>query len=251
MRTVDVSPKPETFRYAKAYGRISLRPQTVEKIREGKVPKGDVLSACKVAGIMASKRTFELLPFCHPITFDHVEVEVELKEDGLEVFALVSGVAKTGYEMEALTVVLCTLLCVYDMCKGLDDSMVIQSVKVIEKGGGKSWWSAFLEGKRVLVRGPLANEIRAYLEELGALVVSSEDEAHMVVSTEELRIKEHLIALEAVMNAELFKFFPQAIKEGVRIGYKNGRLILCLQPDRNMVELFFRSFGPLLGNYII
>ncbi len=250
MRTVDVSLKPQTFRYARAYGRISLKPQTVERIREGRVPKGDVFSACKVAGIMACKRTPQLLPFCHPLTFEHAEVDVRLREDGLEVFALVSGIARTGYEMEALTAVSCALLCVYDMCKGLDDSMVIQDIKVIEKGGGKSQWSSSLEGRRVFVSGPLSNEIRAYLEELGACVVSSKDEAQMVVSTEEVPIQERFEGLESVISAELFKFFPQSIGDGVRIGREGGRLILRLQPDKDTVELFFRSFGPLLGNYL-
>ncbi|MFN3947085.1 MAG: cyclic pyranopterin monophosphate synthase MoaC, partial [Aquificaceae bacterium] len=78
MRTVDVSSKPETLRSAKAYGRIRLKRQTVEAIKEGRVPKGDVLPACRLAGIMAGKKTPELLPFCHPISFEHMEVEVEL-----------------------------------------------------------------------------------------------------------------------------------------------------------------------------
>ncbi|NPB08242.1 MAG: cyclic pyranopterin monophosphate synthase MoaC, partial [Aquificae bacterium] len=141
MRTVDVSGKPETLREAVAYGRIRLSPETVKLIREGRIPKGNLPEATKMAGLMGAKRTWELLPFCHPIPLDHVSLEVSLGEDYLEVRAFVRGIARTGYEMEALTAVSTALLNVYDMCKALDEGMVIEEIKLLEKRGGKSDWA--------------------------------------------------------------------------------------------------------------
>ena len=106
MRTVDVSYKLQTLREAKAYGRIKLSKECLEKIKEKKLPKGDCIEATKLAGIYGAKHTPMLLPFCHPIGFDHVEMELNIGEDFIEVFATVRGIARTGYEMEALTAVI-------------------------------------------------------------------------------------------------------------------------------------------------
>ncbi len=151
MRTIDVSSKLETLREATAYGRIRLSEECLKRIREKKLPKGDCFEASKLAGIMASKRTPELLPFCHPVGFDHVEVEVRETEGGLEIFATVRGIARTGYEMEALTAVSVALLNVYDMCKGFDPSMVIEEIKLLKKRGGKSDHFEDLKGIKVAV----------------------------------------------------------------------------------------------------
>ena len=117
MRMVDVSWKFETGREAEAVGKIRLPRHVIEMIRNGEVEKGDVLKVSEIAGIMAAKRVAELLPFCHPIPLDRVEVKAELVGDGVEVRAKVFGVWRTGYEMEAMTAVSVALLNVYDMCK--------------------------------------------------------------------------------------------------------------------------------------
>ncbi len=251
MQTVNVGLKPITFRYAKAYGKIKLSPETVKIILNKEVPKGDVISACKVAGIMASKKTSEILPFCHPIGFDHVEVDVNLLQDGIEVTSYVSGTGKTGYEMEALIVVSSALLCVYDMCKGLDESMVIESIKVIEKGGGKSQWSKNLANVKVyIISKNLKDLIRSYLSHLGAQESASENAASIIVSTEQYYIEKPLKGLETVINSEIFKFSPATLKEGISIGYTKDKLTIVLQPKEEVIKIFFESFGNLLGNYL-
>ena len=251
MKTVDVSLKPETLRYARAYGRIRLRPQTVLRIREGKIPKGDVLSACRLAGIMASKKTHEVLPFCHPLTFEHAEVDVKLLDDAIEVFSLVKGVGKTGYEMEALMAVSSALLCVYDMCKGLDDQMVIEEIRLLEKGGGKSQWSKSLEGIPVFVESTkLKGLIEEILAQLGAHTVDCVDKAKVLVSTEGKYIEKGFKGLDYVVNGELFKLYPQALKEGVSIGLTDNKLVINLQGDAELVRSFFEYFGSVLGNFL-
>lgn len=251
MRTVDVSLKPITFRYAKAYGKIKLSPETVKKILNKEVPKGDVVAACKVAGIMASKKTSDMLPFCHPIGFDHVEMDINVVQDGIEATAYVSGTGRTGYEMEALMMVSSALLCVYDMCKGLDESMVIESVKVIEKGGGKSQWSKSLTNTKVYIIGKEFKDlISSCLSSLGASEVVDESLAQVVVSAEPYPVEKPMKGLETVVNAELFRLYPTEIKEGVSIGYSGGKLLILLQPKEEIIKTFFESFGALLGNYL-
>ena len=151
MRTVDVSYKLQTLREAKAYGRIKLSKECVEKIKEKKLPKGDCIEATKLAGIYGAKHTPMLLPFCHPIGFDHAEVELNIGEDFIEVFATVRGIARTGYEMEALTAVSVALLNVYDMCKNFDPDMVIEEIKLLSKRGGKSQHFEDLKGIKTAV----------------------------------------------------------------------------------------------------
>ncbi len=148
---VDVSEKYETFRFARAVGRIRLPGDVVSLIREGKVQKGDVLAVSEVAGMMAAKRVSELLPYCHPIPVDMVEVKARLTDGGVEVEALVCGVWRTGYEMEAMLAVTAALLNVYDMCKMYTSSMAIEEVRLVEKGGGKSQWYQDLSGVRFAV----------------------------------------------------------------------------------------------------
>ena len=151
MRTVDVSRKLQTLREAKAYGRIRLSSECVEKIRNKELPKGDCIEASKLAGIYGAKHTSLLLPFCHPIGFDHVEVELNIGDGFIEVFATVRGIARTGYEMEALTAVSVALLNIYDMCKGFDPSMVIEEIKLLSKKGGKSQHYEDLKGIKTAV----------------------------------------------------------------------------------------------------
>jgi len=248
MRTVDVSLKPITLRLAKAYGRISLKKETVKRIREGTVPKGDVLSACKVAGLMAVKRTGELLPFCHPIPLEHAELDVKLGEDRLEVFSLVLGTSKTGYEMEALTAVSVALLTVYDMCKGLDDTMVIEEVKLLEKSGGKSQWGKPLKGKKVLINSEEFRElIKEYVLKLEGDVVEDED-FDLLISTQREDMEE-FFGLSAVINSHLFSLLPTELREGARVGRRDGYTVVQLQPSEKLIRAFFEGFGGLLGNW--
>jgi cyclic pyranopterin monophosphate synthase len=144
-KMVDVSDKPITQRTALAEGFISLQRSTIEAIADNKVPKGEVLSTARLAGIMAAKRTGELIPLCHPLAVDCVEVDFDLpdlspsgnKSVDLRIKAAARISAKTGVEMEALTAVAVTALTVYDMCKSIDKSMVISGIRLLEKRGGR------------------------------------------------------------------------------------------------------------------
>ncbi|MBN1593882.1 MAG: cyclic pyranopterin monophosphate synthase MoaC [Candidatus Coatesbacteria bacterium] len=132
-RMVDVSGKPPMLRIARAEGRIDLLSETVELIAKNKMKKGGVLATAEIAGIQAAKKTFELIPLCHPLPITKVEVKAELLDDGVRVESQVSCIARTGIEMEALTAVSVALLTVYDMCKAVDKNMRIGDIVVLEK----------------------------------------------------------------------------------------------------------------------
>jgi len=151
MRTADITFKFDNLRTAKAKGRIKLSPDTVKKILNKEIPKGDVIAATQIAGIMGAKKTAELMPFCHPIPIDHIEVNVNVGEDYVEVEAEVKGIWRTGYEVEAVNAVMMGLLNVFDMCKAFDKNMEIGEIKVVSKSGGKSDWAEDLEGLKVAV----------------------------------------------------------------------------------------------------
>ena len=137
---VDVSDKPESRRTAIAEGRIRMRAETLELVVEGRHEKGDVLAVARIAGIMAAKRTAELIPLCHPLPLSRVDVALTPLPDECAVHCLVTAetVARTGVEMEALTAVQVALLAVYDMCKAVDRGMTIGDVRLLEKSGGRS-----------------------------------------------------------------------------------------------------------------
>jgi cyclic pyranopterin phosphate synthase len=144
-RMVDVSHKPDTQRQAVAKGRIRMQPQTLALIQQGGLPKGDVLAVAQVAGVMAAKRTHELIPMCHPLLLTHIGVEFEAHpadgEDKLaavDITATVRTTGKTGVEMEALTAVAVAGLTIYDMCKAVDHGMQLDAVRLVHKSGGKS-----------------------------------------------------------------------------------------------------------------
>ena len=142
-RMVDVGDKAATARRAVASGRITMRPEVLAAIREGDAPKGDVLSAARIAGIMAAKRTGELIPLCHPLGLEAVNVDFDYEEAAIRVTAIASLTGKTGVEMEAMTAVSVALLTIYDMAKALDKGMVIEGVRLLAKSGGKSGdWKA-------------------------------------------------------------------------------------------------------------
>ena len=150
-KPVDVSNKFETIRTAKAEGKIYLSKESVEMIKDKKVPKGDVLLASQMAGLLGAKRTPDILPFCHNIMIDHVIVDTQLQEDGVYVAAEVKCVGRTGVEMEALTAVSAALLNVYDMLKAFDKNMVIGDIKLVSKRGGKSDYAEDLSGLKCAV----------------------------------------------------------------------------------------------------
>lgn len=135
---VDISAKEATVREAVAEGRIAMSAEALAAIREGAVKKGDVLATARIAGIMAAKRTSELIPLCHPLALSKVAVDFELEDSGIRVTALARLTGQTGVEMEALTAATVALLTIYDMAKALDKAMVISDVRLLSKSGGKS-----------------------------------------------------------------------------------------------------------------
>jgi cyclic pyranopterin phosphate synthase len=139
-KMVDVSKKAETMREAVVRGSISMNPKTFKKIMSGEIAKGDVLSVAKVAGIMAAKKTSEIIPMCHPLNLSHVEINfypVE-KESRIGIEARVKIKAQTGVEMEAFVAVATAGLTIYDMCKAIDRGMVLSNIHLVMKKGGKS-----------------------------------------------------------------------------------------------------------------
>jgi len=141
-RMVDVSAKPDTRRVAEAEGAIRLKPETLALIRENALAKGDVLATARLAGIMAAKRTADLIPLCHPLLLHDVQVDLTPGADRVTVSARVVTTGKTGAEMEALAAVSVAALTVFDMCKAVDREMVIEGVRVTHKEGGRSDWGA-------------------------------------------------------------------------------------------------------------
>jgi cyclic pyranopterin phosphate synthase len=137
---VDVGAKPDTQRTAIAMGEVHMKPETLRLIRDGQMKKGDVLSVAQVAGIMAAKRTSELIPLCHPLPLTQIEVEIALDEalPGVRITGTVRTTGKTGVEMEALTAVSVAALTVYDMAKAAEKTMRIQNIRLVEKHGGRS-----------------------------------------------------------------------------------------------------------------
>ena len=142
-RMVDVGGKTPTAREAVATGRITMSPDAARAIAEGSAKKGDVIAVARVAGIMAAKRTSDLIPLCHPLPLTKITLDLDVDDSGVTATATVATDGKTGVEMEALTAVGVALLTVYDMAKAIDKAMVIDGVRLLEKRGGKSGdWSA-------------------------------------------------------------------------------------------------------------
>ena len=140
VQMVDVGQKPDTERVAIAKGEFGMQPETLRLIAEGGVPKGDVLTAAQIAGIMAAKRTPDLIPLCHPLQLTKADVDFEIDEENsrIEITATVHCRGKTGVEMEALTAVSVAALTIYDMAKAVEKTMRIGDIRLVEKRGGKS-----------------------------------------------------------------------------------------------------------------
>jgi cyclic pyranopterin phosphate synthase len=139
-RMVDITAKPDTHRQAVAKGTVRMQPATLKLIKKGQVVKGDVLPVAQLAGIMAAKRTPDLIPLCHPILIGDVRIEfnIDEKESTVEIMTTVESTGKTGVEMEALTATAIAALTIYDMCKAADRGIKIENIRLIRKSGGKS-----------------------------------------------------------------------------------------------------------------
>lgn len=139
-RMVDVSEKNDTVREAIAIGSISMKRETIGKIKNGSISKGDVLSVAQVGGIMGAKSTSQVIPMCHPIMISACDIsfKIDLENNKIEITATTRTVGKTGIEMEALTAVSVAALTIYDMCKAIDREMVINNIMLVRKSGGKS-----------------------------------------------------------------------------------------------------------------
>jgi cyclic pyranopterin phosphate synthase len=150
-RMVDVSEKAATQREAIAKGSVSMKPAVIRLIKDGAVPKGDVLAAARIAGITAAKKTADIIPLCHPLFITSVTVDMTLheKKGRIDIVAKAKTVGQTGVEMEALTAVSVAALTIYDMCKAVDKEMVISDIMLMEKRGGRSG-----EFKRGAASGP-------------------------------------------------------------------------------------------------
>ncbi|ABQ88965.1 cyclic pyranopterin monophosphate synthase MoaC [Roseiflexus sp. RS-1] len=139
-RMVDVGAKDDTLREAVARGEVRMRPETLQRLAAGDMPKGDVLATARIAGIMAAKRAPDLIPLCHPLLLTHVAVDARLDvaTSTVQIEATVRTVGKTGVEMEALTAVSVAALTIYDMCKAIDREMQIGAIRLVRKSGGRS-----------------------------------------------------------------------------------------------------------------
>jgi len=137
---VDVTGKPDTQREAVAKCRVRMKASTLNRLKRGKMEKGDVLAVARLAGIMAAKQTPHIIPLCHPVLIGDIKVEFSLDEENgtVEIITTVKSIGKTGVEMEALTATAVTALTIYDMCKAVDRSMRIENIRLVRKSGGKS-----------------------------------------------------------------------------------------------------------------
>ncbi len=135
---VETTGKPSSARRAVASARVVMSPETVAAVRAHRTPKGDPIETARLAGIMAAKRTSDLIPLCHPLALTHIDVRAEVQDTGIYIEAEASTVAQTGVEMEALTAAAVAALTIYDMCKAVDKGMTITDVRIEEKTGGKS-----------------------------------------------------------------------------------------------------------------
>ncbi|MDP2938936.1 MAG: cyclic pyranopterin monophosphate synthase MoaC [Candidatus Omnitrophota bacterium] len=137
IKMIDIGKKEITQREAIVQGVISLKPEIIIAIKKKTVPKGDVLEAAKLAGILAAKKTPFLIPLCHPIPIEYVQINFSLQKDKIKITTIVRGKAKTGVEMEAFTATAVSALTIYDMCKALDRDIVVSQIKLLKKTGGK------------------------------------------------------------------------------------------------------------------
>jgi cyclic pyranopterin phosphate synthase len=152
MGMFDIGDKSETLRIATARAIVKVRPKTIQLIKEGKSPKGNIVDAARISATMAAKRTWDLLPYCHPIPIDHIKVDILIKTESIEVEIQVKTTWKTGVEMESLTGASIAALTIYDMLKPIDESLVIESIKLLEKSGGvKDFYEKYTQPLKAVV----------------------------------------------------------------------------------------------------
>ena len=137
-RMVDITEKSDTQREAVARGVVRMKPSTLDLLKKGSMPKGDVLAVAQLAGIMAAKQTPNLIPLCHPLLIGDIKVEFGLENNSVEITTTVKSIGKTGVEMEALTATAVAALTIYDMCKAVDRGITIENIRLVRKSGGKS-----------------------------------------------------------------------------------------------------------------
>jgi cyclic pyranopterin monophosphate synthase len=148
----DVGDKTDTLRHATAKAIVRVSPETISLVKEGNSPKGNIIDAARISGTMAAKKTWDLLPYCHPIPIDHIRIDVSVKEEEIEVIAEVKTTWKTGVEMESLTAASVAALTIYDMLKPLDETLSIESIRLLEKSGGnKSFYEKYEKPLRAAV----------------------------------------------------------------------------------------------------
>ena len=152
MGMFDIGDKSETLRIATARAIVKVRPKTIQLIQEGKSPKGNIVDAARISATMAAKRTWDLLPYCHPIPIDHIKVDILIKTESIEVDVQVKTTWKTGVEMESLTGASIAALTIYDMLKPIDESLVIESIKLLAKSGGmKDFYEKYTKPLKAVV----------------------------------------------------------------------------------------------------
>jgi len=264
MKIIDVGGKFRTKRRAKAVGKIRLKEDTLKKIIEGKVEKGDVLGASKIAGITGAKKTPDILPFCHPVSVDHINIDTKVGRDYIEVVAEVEGVERTGYEMEALTAVTTALLNIYDMCKGIDDAMVIEDIRLVEKSGGKRDIFSDLKGIRIYTVCTDYEYLKKLFEKMNPESVEcikveefnkvSEERALFITffdSVPQDFIEARIEGLEILISEYLFEHLGIKGLLSPIVGFtKKGLGLILMSREKEYVERIVNGIVPLMARFL-
>jgi cyclic pyranopterin phosphate synthase len=225
MGMFDIGDKSETLRIATARAIVKVRPKTIQLIKEGKSPKGNIVDAARISATMAAKRTWDLLPYCHPIPIDHIKVDILIKTESIEVEIQVKTTWKTGVEMESLTGASIAALTIYDMLKPIDESLVIESIKLLEKSGG------------------MKDFYEKYTQPLKAVVIVISDS----VSKGERRDKSGKLAVER-LNSSGFEVVDYRVIPDDASQIESSLIIAC---DERKVDLVLTCGGTGLGPHDI
>jgi cyclic pyranopterin monophosphate synthase len=221
MGMFDIGDKSETLRIATARAIVKVRPRTIQLIQEGKSPKGNIVDAARISATMAAKRTWDLLPYCHPIPIDHIKVDILIKTESIEVDVQVKTTWKTGVEMESLTGASIAALTIYDMLKPIDESLVIESIKLLEKSGG------------------MKDFYEKYSKPLKAVVIVTSDS----VSKGERRDKSGKLAVERLKSSG-FEVVDYRVIPDDASQIESSLIIAC---DERKVDLVLTCGGTGLG----
>jgi molybdenum cofactor biosynthesis protein MoaC len=221
MGMFDIGDKSETLRIATARAIVKVRPRTIQLIQEGKSPKGNIVDAARISATMAAKRTWDLLPYCHPIPIDHIKVDILFKTESIEVDVQVKTTWKTGVEMESLTGASIAALTIYDMLKPIDESLVIESIKLLAKSGG------------------MKDFYEKYSKPLKAVVIVISDS----VSKGERRDKSGKLAVER-LNSSGFEVVDYRVIPDDASQIESSLIIAC---DERKVDLVLTCGGTGLG----